>query len=62
MSQEDNQLHYGKSMDIMMLACLYGGRERTETELQGLLTDADLRINRIIETDGFLSIVEAVSR
>ncbi|EOI6441563.1 methyltransferase [Yersinia enterocolitica] len=60
--QEDNQPHYGKSMDIMMLACLDGGRERTETELQGLLADADLRINRIIATDGFLSIVEAVSR
>lgn len=60
--QEDNKPHFGKSMDILMLGSFDGGRERTEVELRGLLTDADLKINRIIDTGTYLTIVEAVAR
>lgn len=60
--QEDNQPHFGKSMDILMLGSFDGGRERTEAELKGLLANADLKINRIIDTGTYLSIVEAVAR
>ncbi|CNI45479.1 methyltransferase [Yersinia vastinensis] len=59
---EGNRPHFGKTMDILMLASFDGGRERTETELKALLAKADLKINRIIETGSYLSIIEAVAR
>ncbi|MBS0055113.1 methyltransferase [Yersinia sp. Marseille-Q3913] len=59
--QEDNQPHFGKSMDILMLGSFDGGRERTEVELKELLANADLKINRIIDTGTYLTIVEAVA-
>ncbi len=37
-----------------------GGRERSPDQLEKLLDSADLRLNKIIETTGPMSIIEAV--
>jgi ubiquinone/menaquinone biosynthesis C-methylase UbiE len=51
--------HPSKFLDLSMLF-VYGGRERTEQEYIELLTDAGLRLDRIIGTTSTLNVIEAV--
>ena len=51
--------HFGKTLDIIMLA-VTGGRERTPTELGALLAAAGLRLQRVLPTASEYSVVEAV--
>ncbi len=51
--------HFGKTLDIIMLA-VTGGRERTRTEYAALLDAAGLRLDRVLATRAEHSIVEAV--
>ena len=51
--------HFGKMLDIIMLA-VTGGRERTASEYEALLGSAGFRLERIIPTPSQYSIVEAV--
>ncbi|GGX93670.1 methyltransferase [Streptomyces hiroshimensis] len=55
-----NDPHFAKMVDIIMLACLRG-RERTEEEFRSLLGEAGFRVNRIVPTETFSSIIEAVA-
>ena len=50
--------HFGKTLDIIMLA-VTGGRERTQTEYAALLAAAGLRLERVLPTRSEYSIVEA---
>ena len=54
-----NEPHFSKFFDLIMLT-MTGGRERTETEWRQLLGQAGFHIQRIIPTESFLSIIEAV--
>ncbi len=56
---EDNEPHFGKILDMEMLLSP-GGIERTAGEFEQLLSDAGLKLNRIIPTQSMFSIVEAV--
>ena len=47
-----------KSIDVVMLA-VTGGLERTEAEYASLFASAGLRLDRVIETQGAISILEA---
>lgn len=47
-------------IDILLLTSFDGGKARTEKEFSVLLEKADLKINRIIHTDSYLSIIEAI--
>lgn len=47
-------------IDMLLLTSFDGGRTRTEKELGAMLDEADLKINKIIHTPYYLSIVEAV--
>lgn len=59
---ENNIPHFGKYMDFLLLiGSVEIGRERTQTELKELLTRADLKINRVINTGSYVSIIEAVA-
>ena len=49
-----------QTLDVVMLA-FTGGRERSPDQLEKLLDSADLRLNKIIETTGPMSIIEAVT-
>jgi C-methyltransferase len=49
-----------QTLDVIMLA-FTGGRERSPDQLEKLLDSADLRLNKIIETTGPMSIIEAVT-
>jgi len=53
-----NEPHYSKFFDLIMLV-MTGGRERTEGEWRELLGKAGFKIDRIIPTESFLSIIEA---
>jgi hypothetical protein len=50
---------FSKVLDIIMLA-VTGGRERTPSEYEALLTSAGFRLERIIATPSQYSIIEAV--
>ncbi|WP_221885842.1 methyltransferase [Pseudomonas aeruginosa] len=52
--------HGGNSIDLLLLGSFDGGQTRTEVELSELLGGAGLKLNRVIETGCYLSIVEAV--
>jgi hypothetical protein len=54
---EGNAPHFGKLLDLEMLAAL-GGRERTAAEYGELLAAAGFRLNRVVATPGFSSFVE----
>lgn len=54
-----NEPHFGKFVDIEMLA-LASGRERTEAEYAGLLSAASLRLTHIIRTKSPICVIEAV--
>jgi hypothetical protein len=53
--------HFGKMLDIIMLA-VTGGRERTASEYEGLLASAGFRLTRVVPTPSQYSIVEAAVR
>ncbi|HJS51994.1 MAG TPA: methyltransferase [Pyrinomonadaceae bacterium] len=55
---EVGEPHFSKFFDLIMLT-MTGGRERTEKEWGTLLKRAGYRIERIIPTESFLSIIEA---
>jgi hypothetical protein len=50
--------HFGKSLDVTMLA-VTGGRERSEAEYAALLKSAGFRLLRVLPTASHYSIVEA---
>lgn len=52
---QPNQIKY---VDVVMLA-VTGGLERTETQYASLFATAGLRLDRVIETQGPISIIEA---
>ena len=56
---DGDEPHFGKIMDLEMLVSP-GGVERTAEEFERLLTDAGLKLNRIIPTASMISITEAV--
>lgn len=51
--------HFGKLVDIIMLA-VTGGRERTQSQFAALLAAAGFRLERVLPTTAQYSIVEAV--
>ena len=53
--------HFGKTLDIIMLA-VTGGKERTRTQYERLLDVAGFGVKRVISTPSQYSIVEAVAR
>jgi cyclopropane fatty-acyl-phospholipid synthase-like methyltransferase len=58
---EGSVRHSGKEMDLLLMASFDGGRERTENEIKTLLANAGLKLNQIINTGTYVSIVEAVA-
>jgi len=50
--------HFGKTLDIIMLA-VTGGRERSQSQYSALLAAAGFRLERVIPTRSEYSIVEA---
>lgn len=52
--------HFGKTLDIIMLA-VTGGRERTATQHGALLAATGFRLTRVVPTASQYSIVEAVA-
>ncbi|MGI6454981.1 MAG: methyltransferase [bacterium] len=57
---QGNTPHPGKYVDIEMLVMTEGGRERTETEFYDLLEQTGFRLNRVIPTDTYISLIEGV--
>lgn len=51
--------HYG--MGILCMAILPGGGERTIPEFEALLAEAGLKINRLIPTECYISVLEVVA-
>ncbi|HCE8949837.1 TPA: methyltransferase [Morganella morganii] len=51
--------HYG--MGILCMAILPGGGERTIPEFKALLAEAGLKINRLIPTECYISVLEVVA-
>jgi len=56
---EDDSLHFGKILDLNMLA-MSSGRERTRAEFCKLLTDAGFKMCRVVATMAPQSLIEAV--
>ncbi|WP_172381764.1 methyltransferase [Streptomyces sp. MNP-20] len=54
----DNRPHQAKDLDLLMMASLVG-RERTHEDFRAVLTEAGLRLTRVVPTPTVLSIVEA---
>ena len=52
--------HYSKQLDIVMLA-IPGGKERTEAEYAELAARCGLRLDRVVDTQSPLSILEMVA-
>jgi hypothetical protein len=52
--------HFGKTLDIIMLA-VTGGRERTQSQYAALLAAAGFALERVVPTASQYSIVEAVT-
>jgi hypothetical protein len=50
--------HFGKTLDVIMLA-VTGGRERTQAQYAALLSTVGLRLERVLPTRSEYSIVEA---
>ena len=57
---DDDRPHLGKDLDVRMLTLFGGGRERTESDYFGLLTEVGLRARIAAELPIGLSLVEAV--
>lgn len=60
MIKDQNNQQGRYEMDLILLSGFDGGRARTEKEYARMLGDAGLKINRVIHTPSYLSIVEAV--
>lgn len=56
---DDDQPHFSKFMDLIMLT-MTGGRERTAAEYAALLEKGGFRMTRVVPTESFMGIVEAV--
>jgi hypothetical protein len=56
-----NDPSFAKLLDLLMMIWP-GGRERTGAEYRQILESADLRLMRIVPTQGLVSVIEAVSR
>jgi hypothetical protein len=52
--------HFGKTLDIIMLA-VTGGRERTRAEFAALLDRSGFRLERVLPTRSEYSVVEALA-
>src|SRR5947209_17586607 len=52
--------HYGCFLDLEMLVLTPRGRERTRAEFRRLLQRSGFRLRRIVATESYLSVVEAV--
>ena len=55
-----NEPFIGKLLDLNMLVMCRGGCERTEAEYRNLLERADFKPTKIIPTQSFISIIEAI--
>lgn len=58
--QAGNGPSFSKLLDLEMLVLYNGGRERTQREFATLLTAANLKLTRVIETNGPACVIEAV--
>lgn len=56
---DDNNPHFSKFMDLIMLT-MTGGCERTAQQYETLLEKGGFRVTKVIPTNSFMSIVEAV--
>ena len=56
-----NAAHFGKLLDLEMLALTPRGRERTQAEFRDLLRQSGFKLGRVIPTETHLSVVEGVS-
>lgn len=57
--KENNEL--GRfEIDLLLLTSFDGGRTRTESEYQHLFEQTNLKLNKIIDTRSYLSILEVV--
>ena len=55
-----NTPHFGKLLDLEMLALTPRGRERTKAEFTTLLKASGFKIKRVVPTHGPISVIEAV--
>ncbi len=55
-----NATHFGKLLDLEMLALTPRGRERTQAEFRDLLQRSGFKLKRVISTETHLSVVEGV--
>lgn len=55
----DNHPHFSKNMDLVQMVLFDEGHERTETEFNSLLNQANLQLKQIISTQCHISIIEA---
>jgi hypothetical protein len=53
-----NAPHFGKLLDLEMLAVTEGGRERTEAEFAALLRATGFRLTRVVPTQAPTSVIE----
>jgi hypothetical protein len=60
MIPEGDVPHFGKPSDMVMLVVM-GGQERSAAEYCRLFLQAGLRLTRVVPTQGFISVVEAVA-
>ncbi|RPE26939.1 methyltransferase [Kitasatospora cineracea] len=58
--EEGNEPHSGKLVDLWLLL-LVGGKERTASQYADLVARAGFKLERVVETAGAVSIVEAVA-
>lgn len=56
---EGNEPSLSKLLDIQMMACMDGGKERTASEFKALLQNAGFTVNRIVPTIAPICLVEA---
>jgi len=62
MEENDNRPSMGKLMDVTMMLCTDGGRERTRGEFEAILDAAGLTIRKVTPTFAPFSVVEAVKK
>jgi len=59
--ENNNRYSFAKLYDIQMLVGRSGGKERTKEEFKAIISSADLKINRIIQTAAPFSIIEIMN-
>ena len=57
---DDDEISHVKNIDIVMLTLL-GGKQRTRLEYEAMLSATGWRLNKIIDTDSGLSLIEAAA-